>query len=81
MTSNTMLVMSTELDTCQPNLKWLLQKLFQETYTYLIFERINDSEQLKYVMRMEGHDAEGYGLSWNKNEIGVLLSGSNDGII
>lgn len=32
-------------------------------------------------LRLVGHNSEGYGLSWNPLQDGILLSGSDDGII
>mmetsp|Transcript_40599 Transcript_40599/g.95367 ORF Transcript_40599/g.95367 Transcript_40599/m.95367 type:complete len:418 (+) Transcript_40599:152-1405(+) len=34
--------------------------------------------QCRPDLRLTGHEAEGYGLSWNSNKAGRLLSGSND---
>eukprot|EP01134_Creolimax_fragrantissima_P001107 CFRG1107T1 len=35
----------------------------------------------KPVMKLTGHEKEGYGLAWNPTRKGVLLSGSDDGVV
>ena len=32
-------------------------------------------------LRLTGHTKEGYGLAWNPNTVGILLSGSDDGAL
>ena len=33
---------------------------------------------IKQELRLQGHSKEGFGLSWNPNKLGYLLSGSDD---
>ncbi|KNC83545.1 histone-binding protein RBBP7 [Sphaeroforma arctica JP610] len=40
-----------------------------------------DSKREQPVLKLTGHEKEGYGLAWNPNNQGVLLSGSDDGVV
>jgi histone-binding protein RBBP4 len=48
----------------------------------LIFDRTKHSSQptgtVNAQLELVGHEAEGYGLSWNPHEVGRLASGSED---
>lgn len=37
-----------------------------------------EKEEIKPEIRLQGHDAEGYGLCWNDYKEGLLLSGAYD---
>jgi len=39
------------------------------------------TDEVKPNLKLLGHNKEGYGLSWNPNRKGYLISGSDDGII
>ena len=39
---------------------------------------VPENDEVKPQMKLTGHTKEGYGLSWNPNLEGVLLSGSDD---
>lgn len=36
------------------------------------------TDEVKPDLRLLGHTKEGYGLDWNPNQLGLLLSGSDD---
>jgi histone-binding protein RBBP4 len=38
-------------------------------------------KQVRPTLRLTGHKSEGYGLSWNPLREGLLLSGSDDGLL
>lgn len=38
-------------------------------------------ETIDYQLKLTGHTDYGFGLNWNANQSGLLLSGSNDGNI
>jgi histone-binding protein RBBP4 len=42
---------------------------------------VSDTAAARPELRLTGHERDGYGLSWNKKSAGLLLSGSDDGIV
>jgi histone-binding protein RBBP4 len=43
--------------------------------------RPTNMTEVKPNLKLSGHQREGYGLSWNPTKEGILLSGSDDGLI
>ena len=39
------------------------------------------NKEVRPNLRLLGHEKEGYGLAWNSKDEGVVISGSDDGII
>jgi histone-binding protein RBBP4 len=39
------------------------------------------NDEVKPDLRLLGHTKEGYGLAWNPKDPGLLLSGSDDGLV
>jgi WD40 repeat protein len=39
------------------------------------------NKEVRPNLRLMGHEKEGYGLAWNSKDEGVVMSGSDDGII
>ena len=57
---------------------WSIGDDFACRYTYHTALCIILTLQLLYIFRLRGHQKEGYGLSWNPNLNGYLLSASDD---
>lgn len=39
------------------------------------------NDEVKPDLRLLGHTKEGYGLAWNPKDPGLLISGSDDGLV
>lgn len=50
-------------------------------FDYHKHPRIPESDDVKPQLILKGHEKEGYGMSWNPNKEGLLLSGADDNCI
>ena len=50
-------------------------------FDYHKHPRIPENEEVKPQLKLKGHEKEGYGMSWNPCQKGMLLSGADDNMI
>jgi len=75
---------SIEHDQCPRNETLLQQKLLLERYIFLITSNIQlNLKTMKSRLKLNWRESskEGYGLSWNPQQEGLLLSGADDSLI